>query len=112
MERMLTIAPPKERLIRLMEERKRGRQRIWTGRPLLTTQRKRAPKSSKNPGTVTGSKKKADAKLTQEQLENKKLSRKSTAYHRARKQLCWKESQRQKPSRKENRFGFTLSFSS
>ena len=43
-------------------------------------------KSSKKPGAVTGSKKKADAQLTPEQLENKKkLSRKSAAYHRARK---------------------------
>ena len=43
-------------------------------------------KSSKKPSTVTGSKKKDDAKLSQEQLENKKkLSRKSAAYHRARK---------------------------
>ena len=50
MERTLTRAPPKERLIKLMDERKRGRLEIWTGRPLLTTQRKRAPaRAVRNP---------------------------------------------------------------
>ena len=55
------------------------------------SKKKRHSKSSKiskkpSGSAVTGSKKKVDAELAQEQVENKKkLSRKSAAYHRARK---------------------------